>query len=205
MEFPAARLNRLLIVPRLRLFLLLALAALGAASARGQLEFKVRPATEATPEGGNVNILVIQAGEEHFVLQVPKGYGAQVRQGGQSIVFTSQTGSSIITVQLSTNYAGALPKMETLRGLVATNHPAASLVQTSACYTSCGAGLFFDLFQPAAGNLTMRMRDAYVSFAEGSFEFTLSCDVREYDRNRISFAWLLNSFRLQAEPAKKNP
>jgi hypothetical protein len=94
--------------------------------------------------------------------------------------------------------------MEALRDQVARNYPTASLVQTATCYTSCGAGLLFDLFQPAAGNLTLRMRVAYVSFAEGSFEFTLSCDMREYDSNRLSFAWLLNSFRLQSEPAKKS-
>ena len=51
----------------------------------------------------------------------------------------------------------------------------------------------------------MRMRDGYVAFAEGSFEFTLSCDLREYDKHRLAFAWLLNSFRLQAEPVKKEP
>jgi hypothetical protein len=51
----------------------------------------------------------------------------------------------------------------------------------------------------------MRMRVGYVAFKEGSFEFILSCDNREYDQHRLSFAWLLNSFRLQAEPAIKNP
>jgi hypothetical protein len=106
---------------------------------------------------------------------------------------------------MSTNYARALPKMEELRDQVANKYAAASLVQTSPCHTSYRTGLLFDLFQPAAGDLTMRIRDGFISFPEGSFEFTLSCDVRQYDKNRISFAWLLNSFRLQAEPARKNP
>jgi hypothetical protein len=192
-------------MPRLRLFLVSALAALGAASALGQPEFKVSPATETMLEGGIVNILVIQSGDDYFDLQVPKGYGAQIRQSEESIVFTSETGSSVITVKMSTNYPGALPKMEQLRGVVVTNHPTATLAQTSFCYTSFGAGQQFDLFQPVGGNLTMRLRDAYVSFPHGSFEFILSCDNREYDRNRFSFAWLLNSFRLRAGPAKKNP
>jgi hypothetical protein len=106
---------------------------------------------------------------------------------------------------MSTNYAGALPKMEVLRDQVAQKYSTASLVQTSPCHTSCGVGLLFDLFQPAAGNSTMRIRDGYISFPEGSFEFTLSCDAKEYDKNRLSFAWLLNSFRLQTPSATTNP
>jgi hypothetical protein len=168
-------------------------------------EFKVNPGSEATPEGDNANILVIETGKENFELRVPKKFGAQFNAGEQTIVFTSATGSSVITVKMSTNYAGALPKMEKLRDEVARNYPTASLVQTSTCHTSCGAGLLFDLFQPAAGGLTMRIRDGFISFPEGSFEFTLSCDVRDYDQNRLSFAWLLNSFHLQVEPARKNP
>jgi hypothetical protein len=170
-----------------------------------QPQFKVYPSVETVTEGGDVSILVIQTDNERFELRVPRNYGAKVRQSDQSIVFTSQTGTSVITVTMSTNYAGALPKMEDLRDQVAKKHPSASLVQTSSSFTGFGKGLLFDLFQPEAGDLTLRMRDAYVSFAEGSFEFTLSCNVRDYDKNRLSFAWLLNSFRLQSESAKKNP
>jgi len=170
----------------------------------GQPEFKVFPSTEATVEGGNVNILVIQTDNEHFQLRVPKTYGAQIHQSDQSIVFTSETGSSVITLKMTTNYPGALPKMESLRDEVAKKYATASLVQTSPCITSYSTGLLFDLFQPETGDLTMRIRDAYLAFPEGSFEFTLSCDLREYDKHRLSFAWLLNSFRLRTEPPIKN-
>jgi hypothetical protein len=168
-----------------------------------QSVFRVIPSVEATLEGGDVNILVIRTDNENFQLRVPKEYGAQIRLSDQSIIFTSQNGSSVITMKMTTNYPGALPKMETLRDLVAQKFVTASLVQTSPCITSYRTGLLFDLFQPVAGNLTVRIRDAYLAFPEGSFEFTLSCDLREYDKNRLSFAWLLNSFRLQAQPAMK--
>jgi hypothetical protein len=167
-------------------------------------EFKVNPGLEATVEGDSVNIFIIQTGNENFELRVPKKYGAQINQAEQSIVFTSETGSSVITVKMSTNYAGGLPKMEDLRDQVAKKYATASLVQTSPCHTSCGTGLLFDLFQPASGDLTLRIRDGFISFPAGSFEFTLCCDVKEYDQNRLSFAWLLNSFRLRDEPARKN-
>jgi hypothetical protein len=180
------------------------LLAFSLSVAFGQPEFKVTPSTEATIEGGDVNVLLIQTDNQHFELRIPKEYGAQIHQSDLSIVFTSQTGSSIITVKMSTNYAGGLPKMEKLRDEAAKKFPAASLVQSSVCVTAAGTGPLFDLFQPVGGNLTMRIRDGYVAFAEGSFEFTLSCDLREYDKQRVSFAGLLNSFRLQAEHAKKN-
>jgi hypothetical protein len=203
--YAAAGFDLVLIMPRLSAFHVVALTALWAARAFSQSEFRVYPSTEALIEGGIVDILVIQTDAERFQVRVPKGYGAQVHLSDQSIVFTSQTGSSIITMKMSTNYAGGLPKAEDLRDEVARKYPTASLVQTVPCLTSCGTGVMFDLFQPAAGNTTIRLRDAYVSFPEGSFEFTLSCDTREYDQNRLSFAWLLNSFRLQPQPANKNP
>jgi len=197
--------NLVLIMRRLRISTFLALAAMGAGSAFGQADFRVYPSTETTAESGVVNILVIQVDNQHFQLRTPKDYGAQIHQNDQSIVFTSLNGASVITVKVSTNFAGSLPKMETLRDQVAQKYSTASLVQTSSCHTSCGMGLLFDLFQPAAGNSTMRIRDGFVSFPQGSFEFTLSCDSSDYDKSRLSFAWLLNSFRLQSQSANTNP
>jgi hypothetical protein len=168
-------------------------------------EFKVTPSVEVSAEGDSANILAIDTGEQNFELRVPKKFGAQFNTGEQSIVFTSTNGSSVITVKMSTNYAGKLPKMEELRDQVAQKYLGASLVQTSPCHTSYATGCLFDLFQPAAGGMTIRIRDGFISFPKGSFEFTLSCDVRDYDQNRLSYAWLLNSFRLQAEPARKDP
>jgi hypothetical protein len=182
---------------------LFALAALGVGTALGQPAFKVLPSNKPTLEGGNVSVLLVQTGGQRFSLAIPRGYGTQVRSSDQSIVFTAGTGSSVITVQVSTNYPGSLPKTEILRDTVAAKHPLASLVQTSPCPTQCGSGLLFDLFQPAGGNVTLRLRDAYVSIDEGSVEFTLSCDLADYDKARVSYAWLLNSFHSVVQPVKK--
>lgn len=170
-----------------------------------QLEFKVIPAVEARQEGGSVKVLIIQREKQTFELNIPKEYAAEISQSDQSILFTSQTGSAVITLKMTTNYPAALPKMETLRDLVAKKYAGASLVQTCPCYTAAGSGLLFDLFQPVGGDLMMRIRDGYIALDGGSVEFTLSCDLREYDKHRLSFAWLLNSFRLRVEPAIKNP
>lgn len=206
MGIPSARLDLVLtyMTNRGRL-LFFALAAFGAATVLGQAVFKVVPANEPTPEGGNVSVLLVQSGGQRFSLGNPRGYGAQVRTAEQSIVFTGRTGSSVITVQWSTNYPGGLPKTAILRDTVAAKHPSASLVQTSPCSTQYGSGLLFDLFQPAGGNVTLRLREAYVSIDEGSVEFTLSCDLADYDNARLSFACVLNSFHSVAEPVKKEP
>jgi hypothetical protein len=187
--------------PLLCLSLVLALVSPAAA----QPLFRVISSTVTSAEGGLVNVLLVQAGDEHFSLRIPKGYGTQVRLESRSIVFTSESGASAITMQVTTNYPGTLPKMEELRDLVAKKHPGASLVQSSSCISDYGSGLCFDLFQPTQNNLTVRIRDAYFSYPEGSFEFTLTCNSADYDKSRLSFAWLLNSFRLQPEPAKKEP
>src|SRR5665213_4520486 len=97
-----------------RLFIFFFILPFSLAIAYGQPEFNVTAGTEATPEGDDVNIMVIQTGQRHFELRVPKNFGAQVNPDDQSIVFTSATGSSVITVKMSTNYAGELPQMEQL-------------------------------------------------------------------------------------------
>jgi len=204
MGFHPARLNLLLtMMTNRRPFHLLALAALWAGTALGQPVFKVDSSNEPTPEGASVSVLLVQTDHERFSLRLPKGYGAQVRQDGQSIEFTSASGSSIMTVQWSTNYPGALPQKQPLAETVAARHPLASLVQISTCYTAYATGLMFDLFQPTAGKPTLRMREAYVACPEGSIEFTLTCNLADYDKARLSFAWLLNSFRSADDTARK--
>ena len=173
--------------------------------AAAQPLFRVIPSNVATPEGGQENVLLIQAGDENFSVRIPKGYGTQVRPESCSIVFTAENGASTITVQVTTNYPGALPKMEDLRDIAAKKHPGASLVQSSTCISDYGMGLCFDLFQPGPSGLMLRMRDAYFSYPEGSFEFLFSCNGADYDKSRLSFAWLLNSLRSRPGPVKKEP
>ncbi len=184
-------------------YLLIFLVFAAAVSATAQPAFKVTPTEEKMIEGGAASVLIIETDYGSFSLRAPREYGAQIRDSDQSIIFTSQAGSSVITLKMTTNYAGKLPKQDELRDIVVQKYATASLAQASTCFTSCGAGSMFEFFQPAAGNTTIRIKDAYLSFAGGSFEFTLQCDSRDYDKNRLSFAWLLNSFRLQAEAGIK--
>lgn len=149
-------------------------------------------------------MLLIETDSRKFSIGAPVLYGRQVHLQTGLILFTSASGSSVMTVQFSTNYPGTLPPQDRLRDTVAANHPGASLVKSAVCYTDFGRGQDFELFQPTRDGLMLKLRDAYVSYPEGSVEFTLSSNGKDYDKEKRSFARLLNSFRCMPEDAKKH-
>jgi hypothetical protein len=168
-------------------------------------DFTVTPATITMTEGGTASILLMDTDNERFSIGCPRGYGSQTHFENRSIVFTSDSGATAITVQFSTNYAGVLPKQEALRDQVAANRPTASLVISSTAGTGLGPAQSFDLFQPAGNSLMLRIRDAYVAYPEGSVEFTFSCASADFDKKKVEFMLLLNSFRLLNKDTKINP
>ena len=169
-----------------------------------QQTFKVIPATLPAAEGASVNVLLLELDKAQFSLRVPNGYGTQVTEENLSIVFTAEDYTCTITLRVTTNFPGALPKPEVLSGFVARKYPQASLLQTSPCVSDYGPGLCFDLTQPGPNGLSLHIRDAFVPYPAGSFEFIFSCNGVDYDQKRLSFAWLLNSFRSQPKSAKNN-
>jgi hypothetical protein len=174
-------------------------------SALAQTDFKATLTSVATAEGGSEVVMVVDADNERFSLQVPRGYGSQAHAENRSIVFTSEGGASVINLQFTTNYAGALPKQEKLRDQVAASHPGASLVASSPATTGFGSGYSFDLFRPAGNGLLLRIRDVYVAYPEGSIEMTFSCNSTDFDKQKLGFMRQLNSFRLLPKDAKTNP
>jgi hypothetical protein len=189
---------------RCYLFTFIFLAASLAPCAFGQTLFRVYPSATVTAEGGAKPVLLIETDNRKFCIGVPVHYGSQAHLETDSIVFTSASGSSVMTIRFSTNYSGTLPPQDTLRDTVAANHSGASLVKSADCYTDFGRGQDFELFQPTRDGLMLKLRDAYVSYPEGSVEFTLSSNATDYDHEKRIFARLLNSFRCMPEDAKKN-
>ncbi|HUD84173.1 MAG TPA: hypothetical protein VMQ67_11750 [Candidatus Saccharimonadales bacterium] len=178
------------------------LLVLGASSSTlAQPDFKATPTTIVMAEGGRESILLVETDHERFSLSIPKDYGMDARAETRSIIFTAGAGASVITVQFATNYAGALPKQNNLRDQVAANHPGASLVASS----TFGPAQSFDLFLPAGNGLLLRIRDAYVAYPEGSVELTFSCNSADFDKQKLGFARLLNSFRSLPKDVNKNP
>ncbi len=178
------------------------LATVVSSSALAQPDFNATPTTITTAEGGREDILLVDTDNERFSLSIPKGYGSQAHADTRSIKFTSGTGISAITVQFTTNYPGQLPKLEKLRDQVAANHPGASLVASSVSATDFGPAQTFELFQPADGGLMLRIRDVYVAYPEGSVELTFSCNDADFDKQKLGFARLLNSFHLLPKDVK---
>jgi hypothetical protein len=186
-----------------RWMMVLALAA--PASAPAQTDFKATPTTIAMAEGGSQSVLLVETDNERFSFSIPRGYGSQVRAETRTIVFTSGAGASVITVQFTTNYAGALPRQEALRDHVAANHPGASLVASTAASTGFGPAQSFELFRPAGNGVLLRVRDVFAAYPEGSAELTFSCNSADFDKEKPRFTQLLNSFRLLAKDGKTNP
>jgi hypothetical protein len=91
------------------------LLVLGASSSTlAQPDFKATPTTIVMAEGGRESILLVETDHERFSLSIPKGYGMDARAETRSIIFTAGAGASVISVQFTTNYAGALPKHNNL-------------------------------------------------------------------------------------------
>jgi hypothetical protein len=185
-----------------RLIILLTVVPL---SAWAGPDFKVTATTVEMTEGGADFILLVETDSRRFTLSIPKGYGSETQADTRTIVFTSDVGASAITVRFSTNYAGALPNADKLRDQVAASYRTASLVASSAASTGFGPALSFELYQPAGKGLMLRIRDVYASYAEGSVELTFSCNNNDFDKQKIGFMRLLNSFRLVAKDDKVNP
>src|SRR5579862_5548197 len=101
--------------------LFLLMAALGPALA--EPAFQVVPGTVNLAEGESAAVLLVQSGDDHFSLRIPQGSGTQVDQDARSIVFTHESGLSVITVRVTTNYPGTLPKTDYLSGVVAGKFP----------------------------------------------------------------------------------
>lgn len=170
-----------------------------------QSDFRATATTVAMAEGGTDNVLLVETDNERFSISIPRGYVSQANAGMRSITFTANTGDSVITMRFTTNYAGSLPKEETLRDTVAGNHGTASLVGTASSRTDLGALETFDLFQPAANGLIVRLRDAFVAYPEGSVEFMFSCNNTDFDKQKLGFSRLVYSFRMLPKDAKNNP
>ena len=89
--------------------------------------------------------------------------------------------------------------------MVVSDHPGSTLAFVSAAGIGIGPAVAFDLFVPAGTNLMLRMRDVYVPYSEGSVELTFSCNSADFDRQKIEFMLMLNSFRLLDKDTKINP
>lgn len=181
------------------------LGILACAEIECDAQFTATTTTITMAEGGTANVLLVAVDNDNFSIRIPRGYRPQAHPESRTINFASESGASAISLRFSTNYARALPKKEILGEQVISNHSGAALASISQAGTGVGPAVSYDLFVPAGHNLTLRMRDIYVSYAEGSVELTFSCDIADFDKQKLEFMLAVNSFRLLDKNATINP
>ena len=158
-----------------------------------------RPATITTAEGGPATYCCSSRARSDSRLRMPRGVW-HAGHAGKPEHHSSlrRTGVSVISMRVTHQLPRRTAQKEELRDTVAGKYPRALAGADIVLHSDLwSAGLCFDLFLPAAQQSDVRIRDAFISYPEGSFEFTFSCNGADYDKSRLGFRWLLNSFRLQ--------
>jgi hypothetical protein len=173
-------------------------------AAAGQTSFRAFDSYEVLIEGGTVHTLVVDAGREHLVTRMPRGYAATVDNQSQSVVFKESTGSIAITMRVTTNSPGVMPDDDTLRGLALAINPNENFLQVSSCATGYKPARFVDSVHSLDPLRTIRSRHAFVACPEGLVEFIYSSKNETFDKGRVDFNLFLSSFRVEVikEPVK---
>jgi hypothetical protein len=184
-------------------FLILACASFSLAAA-GQISFRASESDEVLIEGGAYHTLVVDAGREHLVTRLPRGYAATVDNQAQSVVFKEDTGSIAITMRVTTNSPGQLPDDGALRTNALAIHPNENFLQMSSCATGYKPARFVDSIHSLDRFRSIRTRHAFVACPEGTVEFIFSSKDEDFDKGRVVFNLFLSSFRVEMiqEPAR---
>jgi hypothetical protein len=173
-------------------------------AAAGQTSFRASDSYEDLIEGGTVHTLAVDAGREHLVARVPRGYAATVDNESQSVVFKENTGRIAITMRVTTNSPGVMPDDDTLRGLALAINPNENFLQLSTCATGYKPARFVDSIHSLDPFRRIRSRHAFVACPEGIVEFIFSAKDEAFDEGRVAFSLFLSSFRVEMikEPVK---
>ncbi len=177
-------------------FLGLILASFSLAAA-GQTNFRAFDSYEDMIEGGTAHTLVVEAGREHLVTRLPRGFAATVAGEAKSVVFKEDSGSISIAMRVTTNSPGAMPEDDTLRASALAANPGGSILQTSSCATGYKPARFVDTVRSLDPNRSIRTRQAFVACPEGIVEFMFSSKEEDFDKGRVVFNLLLSSFRME--------
>jgi hypothetical protein len=180
------------------------LAAACGSAALAQTSFRAFDSSEEMLEGGTAHTLVVDAGREHLVARVPRGYSATVDAAEQSVVLKEDAGSITFSLQVTTNSPGVMPEDDTLRAKALAADPGGNFLQIAGCATGYKPARFVDTTRNPDPLHTLRARHAYVPCPEGIVEFRLVTKEEDFDKGRAVFNLFLTSFRLEIikEPAK---
>ena len=185
-------------------FLCLMFAFLPLAAA-GQANFHAFDSYEDLIEGGKAHTLVMDAGHEHLLTRVPRGYSVIVENETRSVVFKDNAGSNSIAICVTTNSPGAMPDDDTLRARALAANPGGSVLQTSGCATGYKQARFVDTVRSLDPRHSIRTRHAFVACPEGMVEFILTSKDEAFEKGRMIFNLFLSSFRVEMIREQEKP
>ncbi len=134
---------------------------------------RVVPNTEEIPERGPVTRYMVQSSLGIFSLIPPTGWANGMDGVRESLNFQLESANALFWIKFSTN---APPRSsEQLTELVSERWPKAQIIEKSNAFTRDSQGTAVDCSYEAAGRLTtFRSRIAFVPYAGGHIELTLS-------------------------------
>ncbi|MGD0812569.1 MAG: hypothetical protein ABSA83_03110 [Verrucomicrobiota bacterium] len=168
------------------------------AAARAQSDFHAYPGSMKSHESGRMEILTVVSGNLQFKVLPPKGWSREVDAASRKIIFTSPSGRSAVTIQLTTDSPGELPGEDILRAKALQAYPGAKILQYSVFATSGGTqtGVYFDLERVPAPKVVQKIRHAFMAQPTGLVEFVLSASGEEFDNNLPLIMGMSRGFRL---------
>jgi hypothetical protein len=178
----------------MKLLLLLFLSL--AAAARAQSDFHAYPGTEKPRSGGTLEVLTVVSSNLQCKIRPPRGWYRQLDPASRKIIFTSPSGRSAVTIQLTTNSPGILPEKDILQAKVLQAHPGANILQYAVFATGSRPGVFFDLARVPAPQVVQKIRHAFMAQPSGLVEFVLSASDEEFDKNISLIMGMSRGFRL---------
>jgi len=161
------------------------LASAAAALAQDTNAFRAYSSYVDLIEGGRVPIVVLDFGDEHVTMRSPRGFGAHIDTAIHGVRFEADSGAAALTIMVTTNSPGALPAADDVKGLVLARHPGAWVLQTYSFPTSYKPGLFVDLAQAPAANISLRTRHGFAPAPKGCIEFIFAANDADYDKLRV--------------------
>lgn len=166
-------------------------------AASAQVPFHAYDSTELLIEGGTVHTLIVDSGTERLTIRMPRGYFASVDKEDQSVVFKEDTGTTAITMRVTTNSPGATPDDDTLRAMALAIHPQENFLQLSSIPTGFKPAPFVDSIHGSDASHSVRSRHAFVACPDGLVEFIFSSKDEAFEDGRIVFNLFMSSFRVE--------
>ena len=171
---------------------------------RAQDDFRAYSSSYEMIEGGRIDTMVALLNGYRFTTRVPNKFSTHIDSDKRSIVFTDASGSTAITMQVTTNSPGGLPPDDTLHEQAVSADAGGSFIQLVGANAGGHPCRYVDTVRLMHNDLAIRTRYVFVQTSEGIVDFIYTSKSEDFEKGRIVLNQVLNSFRVEQElPAKK--